>query len=733
MELELQKFLHAGHSLDELRKPPYSLIIKEEGDLVLFKYTQGVSDGFNPIVREARGIILSRENWDIVCHPFHRFFNFNQPEADALRGNLHIYEKVDGCFSRHDKVLLANGDTMTIGEIVNKKLSVEVLSYNFETKKIEPKKVIGWSKKKGNPEEWLTFSLKKVKTSLNKKSHSQHCFIRTTKNHVFFTEGLVEKTAEELHEGDTIYTPIYSLTPQEEQVTLGTLLGDGSLNNYQDDFLEKSLRFCHSQKQHDYVDYKASFLKKLGGKVQDKEVKNSFSPEKTIFSTLTHQGFYPIYRLVYDENHKKKVSKEWLEKLDWLGFAIWYMDDGHLDTAQKNNSFSLHTEGFSLEENQIIQKFYKEKGYKTYIRDDKKGHHFIHFSTEASEEIWKNIRQYICPSMQYKLPERHQGFFVESSFEEERELVLEPAKISKIEEGLPVSCKNSRKYDITVEDNHNYFCQGVLVHNSLAKLYYYKGKWRCASNGNIDAQNVSLNGKNFFGLVEKALNTHGYTWETFTDGLNHMKTYMYELATQDNPVVIKYTGYHLYYLGERNNLTGQEEYNPDPRIDNVKVYHFETFHDIVNSSLHMKDDEEGYVVRDDEWHRVKVKNPTYFLAHHLANNGRPDFLDILLNGDVKEFLNYFPQYEKDIKEMKEIFALMNEEAEMLRERTSEFWDYARKDFVASIAVPAPYQPFIFKCYEDHKLTWKKFTADWDYNKWKRFLKKNEYYFNPSEA
>lgn len=337
MELELQKFLRAGHSLDELRKPPYSLIIKEEDNLVLFKYTQGVSDGFNPIVREARGIILSRENWDIVCHPFHRFFNFNQPEADALRGNLHIYEKVDG---------------------------------------------------------------------------------------------------------------------------------------------------------------------------------------------------------------------------------------------------------------------------------------------------------------------------------------------------------------------------------SLVKLYFYCGEWRCSSNGNIDARNVSLNGKNFFELVKKALKTYGLTWEFFTKNLNPYFTYMYELATQDNPVVIKYTGYHLYYLGERNNFTGQEEYNPDPRIDNVKVYHFTTLYEVIHSSLMMSDNQEGYVVRDDEWHRVKVKNPTYFLAHHLANNGRLDFLDILLNGDVKEFLNYFPQYEKDIEEMKEIFALMNEEAEMLRDRTSEFWDCARKDFVASIDVPKPYQSFIFKCYEDHKLTWK---------------------------
>ena len=364
MELELQKFLRAGHSLDELRKPPYSLIIKEEVDLVLFKYTQGVSDGFNPIVREARGIILSRENWDIVCHPFHRFFNFNQPEADALRGNLHIYEKIDG---------------------------------------------------------------------------------------------------------------------------------------------------------------------------------------------------------------------------------------------------------------------------------------------------------------------------------------------------------------------------------SLCKIFYYHGEWRCSSNGNIDARNVSLNGKNFFELVKKALKTYGLTWEFFTKNLNPYFTYMYELATQDNPVVIKYTGYHLYYLGERNNFTGQEEYNPDPRIDNVKVYHFTTLYEVIHSSLMMSDNQEGYVVRDDEWHRVKVKNPTYLLAHHLENNGRPDFLDILLNGDVKEFLNYFPQYKKNIEELKEIFALMNEEAEMLRDRTSEFWDFARKDFVASIDVPKPYQSFIFKCYEDHKLTWKKFTADWDYNKWKGFLKKNEYYFNPSEA
>lgn len=356
MELELQKFLRAGHSIDELREKPYSLSIKEDGDLVLFKYTQGVSDGFNPIVREARGIILSREKWDIVCHPFHRFFNFNQSEADTLQGNLHVYSKEDG---------------------------------------------------------------------------------------------------------------------------------------------------------------------------------------------------------------------------------------------------------------------------------------------------------------------------------------------------------------------------------SLAKAFHYKGEWRCATNGNIDARKVNLNGKSFFSLVEKALSTYGLTWSEFTSTLNPSYTYMYELATQDNPVVIKYDGWHLFYLGERDNITGEEQYKPDSRIDNVKVYNFSSFDDIVNSSLHMEDNQEGYVVRDDNWNRVKVKNPTYFLAHHLANNGKPDFLDIYLNGDVPEFLNYFPQYKPELNNIKVIFNNIEQEAELYRENTSLFWDLARKDFVMSIEVPYVFNSFIFKCYENHKLTWQDFVKGWDYFKWKSFFKKCE--------
>lgn len=44
------------------------------------------------------------------------------------------------------RVVLANGTTKRIGEIVNNRLPVEVLSYDARKRKIVPRKVIDWHK-----------------------------------------------------------------------------------------------------------------------------------------------------------------------------------------------------------------------------------------------------------------------------------------------------------------------------------------------------------------------------------------------------------------------------------------------------------------------------------------------------------------------------------------------------------------------------------------------------------
>lgn len=98
--LALQKFLrdHPEDWYPILKKSPFELIIHEYPDgRVLFKYIQFASDFTNELVREARGIILQKGTWDIVCLPFSKFFNFGEPNAFSLNLlNSTIIEKIDG-------------------------------------------------------------------------------------------------------------------------------------------------------------------------------------------------------------------------------------------------------------------------------------------------------------------------------------------------------------------------------------------------------------------------------------------------------------------------------------------------------------------------------------------------------------------------------------------------------------------------------------------------------------
>ena len=59
---------------------------------------------------------------------------------------VEITEKVDGCFTYATPVILADGSRKPIGQIVNQKLKVDVLSYNQQTGNIEIKPVTNWFK-----------------------------------------------------------------------------------------------------------------------------------------------------------------------------------------------------------------------------------------------------------------------------------------------------------------------------------------------------------------------------------------------------------------------------------------------------------------------------------------------------------------------------------------------------------------------------------------------------------
>lgn len=70
--------------------------IREEYPFVIFNY--GIECDFsNPIVQEARGIIIDLENLDVVCWPFRKFGNYNESYADNIDWpTARVQEKIDG-------------------------------------------------------------------------------------------------------------------------------------------------------------------------------------------------------------------------------------------------------------------------------------------------------------------------------------------------------------------------------------------------------------------------------------------------------------------------------------------------------------------------------------------------------------------------------------------------------------------------------------------------------------
>ncbi|WML54319.1 hypothetical protein RCG17_06640 [Neobacillus sp. PS3-12] len=211
----------------------------------------------------------------------------------------------------------------------------------------------------------------------------------------------------------------------------GMLLGDGSLSY--GGGANAFLRIQHSEKQLDYLLYKSKLIEPMF-KFHIAEIKPS-GPKNpnTNYSLKTHRDKFltKIIKIVYPKG-KKKVTTEWLNWLTVEGLALWYMDDGCLVKSYSYNKSGIwriyrrvcefSTQGFTLEENQLLIKFLKEKfdldckvkkttmkKYGTYYK--------IKVMTPSANKMFEMIKPYIIPGMEYKInmennlsPNKYNGY-----------------------------------------------------------------------------------------------------------------------------------------------------------------------------------------------------------------------------------------------------------------------------------------------------------------------------------
>ena len=166
------------------------------------------------------------------------------------------------------------------------------------------------------------------------------------------------------------------------------------------------------------------------------------------------------------------------------------------------------------------------------------------------------------------------------------------------------------------------------VDGSIIKLWYNKitEAWQFSTNGVINAENATTDAFSniaYGALIRQAVNYKDIPF----DKLDKDSTYIFELVSPQTRVVVKYDEIALYHLGTRSNITGEER-NEDIGIKKPKSYKISSLEDCIKAAIELNkgcesDDEianEGFVVVDKNWNRVKVKSPDYIMMHRLKHN-----------------------------------------------------------------------------------------------------------------
>jgi recombination protein RecA len=366
-----------------------------------------------------------------------------------------------GCMSYGTRVTLADGTQEKIGKIVNQRMDVEVLSYDAATDSMVPRKIVNWFDN-GNADRFLQFTVAKS----GKNGVAQFA---ATENHLIRTPG-GWREAGELIPGDRVLVAEKKvLGDQQLQVILGALMGDGNLSPNRRGRNGTRFRMGHGARQVAYLDWKVSLLGNIGHS-RTENAKGAVFADFTPLPELAE-----LHDAVYFGDGKKHLTWEYLKSLTPLALAIWYMDDGSFvvrskgvqeRTAGGTGRIEIVVEAMSPGSRERLVQYLRDTR-KLDVQLVTKGArqvHAIRFTTEASEKFQKIVAPYVHPSMDYKLLPRFRGkFAVAPQFAPSGERLM-AAPILDIHVKPPT--RSMKRFDIEVEGLHNYFVDGVMVHNS---------------------------------------------------------------------------------------------------------------------------------------------------------------------------------------------------------------------------------------------------------------------------
>lgn len=280
--------------------------------------------------------------------------------------------------------------------------------------------------------------------------------IRATGNHLVkvysYQHGFGYKKIKALSEGDfcvsyreettQFVNPILSNT--QLQVIFGSILGDGSLAKVSNHTYR--LAFNHDLKtQGEYCLWKMEFFNC-----------HTFIEKNQGYSdNLQQKG----NSTTFCYNFGKDAVDTAIEKLDLLGLAVLWMDDGCSRGTLSINSFT------EQQAKNLLKKIRELIGVSGNLRISKGKYFYLKYNKDECSTIQKKLKDYWHPQLKYK--NIYAKEFLTPEKEERGEFGLVAVTSKK-----RIEHSEKNLYDLNVEDNHNYIiCSskyskaGTVVHN----------------------------------------------------------------------------------------------------------------------------------------------------------------------------------------------------------------------------------------------------------------------------
>lgn len=206
------------------------------------------------------------------------------------------------------------------------------------------------------------------------------------------------------------------------------------------------------------------------------------------------------------------------------------------------------------------------------------------------------------------------------------------------------------------------------IDGSLIKIVKFGDDLLISTNGTIDAfgchvTNIFGCSEDSFGkLVVSAIVNNPLLGEDKGKRMDFLKglldenvTYMFELTSPFNRVVVRWHETHLNFLGVRDNRTLREVHFSENILKDYfnvpKVFKIGNIGECIKAAESLDENNEGFVVCDRDFNRIKVKSSLYVRLHQMAGNGSltaERAIDIVQRGEVDEVVAYFPEFRDSL-------------------------------------------------------------------------------------